>query len=1122
MLKNDFVSLHTHSHGSLLDGFPLPSEIVARVAALDQSAVAITDHGSMATIIDFYEAANTQGVKPIAGVEAYLAADRFSKEKTDEIYHLGVLAKNNNGLNNLYHLSRMAWVEGFYKKPRIDLEGLSLYKDDLIVLSGCQNSIVGQYFLKGDIIGARFYNAQFLDIFKQNYYIEVQPWNPKELNDFLIDLADSKGIPLVVTLDSHTCLPEEKAVEEVNLLIQTSKGLKKSEKEIVSEKALLPHSSKLLDFINYLYPDRKLRFDGINNHLMGREELKGYMATQDITREDIYDNTVAIAEECSFSLEFGKNYLPKYHKRLNSFEYLKALAYEGLAEKGLTGNEVYVKQLEEELNVIKTLKFEDYFLIIWDIVNFANNNGIMTGPGRGSVAGSLLAYLLKITKVDPIKHKLLFFRFLKLDPSGKSGRIEPPDVDLDFAADRREEIKEYVINKWKNVASISTFTEFKSKGLVRDICRVFAVPLAEVNKACQFFETLDEFESSPDIKWFLERYPFILPLAKKFEGRWRAAGIHAAGVVIADRPLMEILPLETRSEDFHDNRVEVTALNMEHCAKIGLIKIDILGVSSLSIVDDCLKLIKKFRGEVINLESIPLDDLLVLEAFSQGHTAGIFQTEKNSYTQLLKKMKIDQFEDLVASNALVRPGPLLTVTQEFIERKHNKVTPETHPAIMAITDETYGLFIYQEQLMQAMVHIGNMSWQEADQIRKIIGKKRDSAEFKPFEEKWVAGAKELLGERLAKKLWHDWEKFADYAFSKNHACSYSMLSWWGMFLKLHYPLEYMCALLKNESKMGEITSYILEAKRMGVAILPPDINESKESFDIQGDQIRYGLSNIKGLGVITVKEIISKQPFDSFEDFISKVERRKCNAKAVEVLTKVGAFNSFADFEPVPMDSESFYQLTGWPEIEEEGLGIATVSCDSYNPQMVQIIRALVKEVKFNPRYTKVELEDSTGKLVLFASPGLKPQEGKIIYGLAHDKNLLNLINSDELKTKLETDSLGKFEYYLFGQIFDGEEVVYDYGVGKFFHPKVLIMPLAIRRFTTKKGRRMATIIATDGDITEKIVVFPNEYAKVGGELQEFRPLIIKPQIMDDGAITVQENGVKLLERFLKENGIST
>jgi len=718
-----FTHLHVHSYYSLMDGLNSPAELVKAAKDAGQTALAITDHGTLSSHREMQIACQEQGIKPILGVEAYISpTDRFDRSsKTDKSIqaynHIILLAKNKKGLENINTLQELAWNEGFYHKPRIDREVLKEYAEGIIVLSGCLNGLISKSIERQEFSEAKLILKDFKQTFGKDFYIEVQSHNPKEINEKLLELADELKIKAVATGDAHFAKEEDRILEEAMLILSTSP---KSDKDADFE--MSRQMKDMLDRFNYLYPDRKISFVDYNLFIQTRDEIEADFKKSGINRIDIFDNTMEIAEKIEeYDFNRGLDLLPV--PKTNADQKLAQMALEGLKRLDLDKDKVYLDRLEEELSVIKDKSFASYFLVVADMVNWAKDNNIMVGPGRGSAAGSLVCYSLGITDVDPIEYDLLFFRFINPE------RNDFPDIDTDFEDRRRKEVKDYLKKKFKHVASISTYTYFKDKGVVRDAARVFMVPLSDVNRAMKSIDTFEDFIESPNTKEFRIKYPEVVWLAERLRGKIRSVGVHAAGVVVAKDDIRKYAPVESRedAQDKVSGRIPVVAYDMDTVADIGLIKLDALGLKTLSVISDTLKSIKDRTGKDINLSEISLDDKAVYKTLSEGYTKGVFQAEATPYTNLLIKMGVDKFEDLAASNALVRPGAMNTVGASYIKRKHGEEAVEyVHPIMKPFTENTYGVIIYQEQVMQACVHLGGMTWSEADKVRKIIGKKKEA------------------------------------------------------------------------------------------------------------------------------------------------------------------------------------------------------------------------------------------------------------------------------------------------------------------------------------------------------------------------------------------------------------
>jgi len=712
-----------------MDGLNSPAELAQAAKDAGQTALAITDHGTLSSHRDMQKACKEIGIKPILGVEAYISpTDRFDRSsKTDKSIqaynHIILLAKNQTGLNNIHTLQELAWNEGFYHKPRIDREVLKEYAEGIIVLSGCLNGLISKAIERQEFTEAKLVLKDFKKTFGEDFYIEVQSHNPKEINAKLLEFADELKIKAVATGDAHFAKGEDRILEEAMLILSTSP---KADKE--ADFDMSRNMKDMLDRFNYMYPDRRISFQDYNLFIQTRQEIEADFKEAGINRTDIFDNTMEIASKIGeYDFYQGLDLLPV--PKTNADKKLAEMALEGLKRLGLAEDKVYADRLQEELEVIKDKKFASYFLVVADMINWAKDNNIMVGPGRGSAAGSLVCYTLGITDVDPIKYDLLFFRFINPE------RNDFPDIDTDFEDRRRKEVKDYLKKKFKHVASISTFTYFKDKGVIRDAARVFMIPLGEVNKALKSVDTFEDYLESPNTKEFRTRYPEVTWLAERLRGKIRSVGVHAAGVVVAKDDIRKFAPIESRedAQDKVSGRIPVVAYDMDTVADIGLIKLDALGLKTLSVISDTLQSIKSRHGKELELSKIPLDDKKVYAMLSEGYTKGVFQAEATPYTNLLMKMGVSTFEDLAASNALVRPGAMNTVGASYINRKHgNEAIKYVHPIMQPFIENTYGVIIYQEQVMQACVHLGGMTWSEADKVRKIIGKKKDAKEFDQF------------------------------------------------------------------------------------------------------------------------------------------------------------------------------------------------------------------------------------------------------------------------------------------------------------------------------------------------------------------------------------------------------
>ena len=1085
----NFTHLHVHSHYSLMDGLCSPEELLTAAKNAGQTAMAITDHGTLASHREMQIAAKKLGMKPILGLEAYISAtDRFDKrdiknrdDNTQVFNHIILLAKNNEGLKNLQKLSEIAWTEGYYRKPRIDLEILDEYGDGLIVLSGCMNGLIAKALQHDDMDKAMMYANWFVNRFGDDFYLEVQSHNDKIVNDGTRIISDKLGIKMVATGDCHYATKDQKALEEA-LLILSTKPDQAEGTDYESGKKI----KNVFDRFNHLYPNRPISFQDINVFIQSYSEIKKDFGSE--WSEDIYENAVEIADKVS-EYDFHENLqlLPKPKK--DAHEQLIEMCGKALVEKELN-NEVYIQRLEEELQVIKDKDFSSYFLVVSDMVGWAKENEILVGPGRGSAAGSLVCYLLGITEVDPIKYDLLFFRFINPE------RNDFPDIDTDFMDRRRGEVKEFLRKKFKNVASISTYQYFKDKGVVRDAARVFDVPLGEVNKALKGIETFEEFESNRNVDWFKQKYPEVIEFASNLRGRIRSVGIHAAGVVVAKDPISSYAPIETRSDSSDDvsGRVPVVAYDMEQAADIGLIKFDVLGLKTLSVIQDTVKSIKDRYNQDIDLHSLALDDKKVFEDLSSGYTKGVFQAEATPYTNLLIKMGVDSFEDMVASNALVRPGAMNTVGAEYLARKRgDKMVKYVHPIMQPFTANTYGVIIYQEQVMQACVHLGGMSWSEADKVRKIIGKKKDAKEFDAFKDKFIEGAKRYISKEDAEHLWHDFEAHAGYSFNRSHAVAYSMLSYWTAWLKHYYPLEFVFALLKNEGNKDTRTEYLLEAKRLGIKVLLPHVNESDLDFSIQGNSIRFGLSNVKYISENIGKKIIDARPFNSYAHLLEVAGTKKSgiNSRAISALNIIGGA-TFKDNPRTGNESEKYYEYLSIPKFDTRGITPYIKSqinpLEDFLEEGVFVLCAMVKSIKKGKGWSRVELVDDTGSIGIFHQENTQIETGNMYFFLVGDNRIHRYVTIEDVVNKKDDP----FINYLHTR---------DLGV-----PEDRNYVVDFTHYKTKQNKMMAHIIyCNEQKEMSRVIAFPKSYTLALGKMKPGS--FCKPTIgqMEDGTKFIKE-----------------
>ena len=1085
-----FVHLHVHSYYSLMDGLNSPKELCQAALDAGQTAIAITDHGTLSSHRDMQIAAKETGIKPILGVEAYISpTDRFDRSsKTDKSIqaynHIILLAKNKKGLENINILQELAWNEGFYHKPRIDREILNEYSEGIIVLSGCLNGLMSKAIEKGEFGEAKILLQGFKKTFSEDFYVEVQSHNPPEINAKLLELADELGIKSVATGDAHFAKEEDRILEEALLILSTSPKIDKD-----SDFEMSRNIKDMMERFNYLYPDRRISFQDYNLFIQSREEIEADFNKAGITRTDIYDNTVEIANKITeYDFYQGLDLLPV--PKTDADDKLREMAYAGLDKMGFSKDQVYIDRVEEELGVIASKNFASYFLVIADMINWAKTNDIRVGPGRGSAAGSLVCYSLGITDVDPIKYDLLFFRFINPE------RNDFPDIDTDFEDRRRKEVKEYLKKKFKHVASISTYTYFKDKGVIRDAARIFMVPLQEVNRAMKSIDTFEDFISSPNTKEFRAKYPEVVWLADRLRGRIRSVGVHAAGVVVAKDDLRNFAPVESRedAQDKVSGRIPVVAYDMDTVADIGLIKLDALGLKTLSVISDTLKSIKERTGKEIILSDISLDDPEVYKMLSEGYTKGVFQAEATPYTNLLIKMGTDKFEDLVASNALVRPGAMNTVGAAYINRKHgNEAVDYTHTIMRPFTENTYGVIIYQEQVMQACVHLGGMTWAEADKVRKIIGKKKDAKEFDQFKDRFVTGASEHISKKKAEALWHDFEAHAGYSFNRSHAVAYSMLSYYTAWLKSYYPLEFMFSILKNENDKDARTEYLIESKRLGLKVLLPHINESDLYFSLQKDSIRFGLTDIKYISDNIANKIIEKRPFKDYDQFIreSSTKGSGINSRAVSALNAIGGA-AFKDNPRQGNEKDNYYEYLGIPTFNLEGIPPRVKAqarpIEDFDDLGSFVMFGMVKGIKRGSGWARVELVDETGSIGLFHNEQTQIEVGQMYFILVGDNRIARYIKVSDI----DPSSNDMFVDYLYRKEYDLDEDEY--------------IVVNFTPYTTKAGKTMSHIVLSNRnkELT-RAIAFPTMYKMTLAKMREGMKCKVVLSKLDDGTLNVKE-----------------
>jgi DNA polymerase-3 subunit alpha len=1049
-----FVHLHTHTQYSLLDGCCRIPALAERAAAYGCPALAMTDHGVLYGLVEFVEACRRVGIKPILGCEVYVAPRRRTDRtpRVDENpYHLVLLAESEIGYRNLLRLVSLASLEGFYYKPRVDKELLSLYHEGLIALSACLAGEVPRLLAAGETEAAAAAAAEYAGLFgPDHFYLELQenglPAQPA-VNAALRDLGRRVGLPLVATNDVHYLDRQDAELQDVALCIQTGRQL--------TDRDRLHFAT---DQLYFRPPEEMARLFG---------EVP-----------EAVDNTVAIAERVAFDLPLGRTWLPAFPVPggTGPEEYLAALCRTGLSERyGASPPPAVEERYRTELETIIRMGYAGYFLIVWDFSRFARERGIPVGPGRGSAAGSLVAYLLGITAIDPLAHGLLFERFLNPE------RVTLPDIDVDFCFERRGEVIDYVVRTYgeDRVAQIVTFGTLAAKAAIRDVGRVLAWPLAEVDRLAKLVPaepgmTLEKaLEQVPELRQAYrrdERTRRLLHLARQAEGLPRHASTHAAGLVISDVPLLERVPIQRTGDG-----VVTTQVDMDSLAALGLLKMDFLGLRTLTVLEQAVKFVAQRRGKELDLETVPLEDPATFRMIEEGETEGVFQLESRLFKSLLREIRPSSFADLVAILAIGRPGPL-NLRSEFARRKRGEVAVTyPDPRLEPILRETYGIMIYQEQVMQIAAELAGFSLGEADLLRRAMAKKRAS-ELEKLKERFVAGAVERgATPAVADEIFALMEYFANYGFNKSHAAAYALISYRTAYLKCHYPAEYLAALLTSVyGDTDKVAEYIAECRRLGLAVLPPDVNESRTTFTVTpAGQVRFGLAAVKNVGPGVTEAIIAerekKGPYRSPADLFERVTARDLTRKVVESLVKAGAFDSFAL-------SRSRLLVTFEKELEAA---------------------------------QRRQTQEARGQGFLFAVEGGPPPvpagpEGagpelttRELLRLEHEVLGLYLSGHPAAEAAPVLARLQSCPLRELRELPEQTEVV----VGG--------LVTGLRSLLTKRQERMATFHLEGLDGRAEVVVFPRLLAEAGGLLAEGGLLLVR------GRYEAQEEGAKILAEWL-------
>ena len=1064
---SDYVHLHNHTQYSLLDGLTKVPALVEYVKAMGMEAVAMTDHGTLSGVIEFYKEAHSNGIKPIIGMETYIAARGLSDKdpvKDKQNYHLILLAMNNVGYKNLMLLSTIANLQGFYYKPRLDHETLNKHNEGLIVLSGCIGGEVGDLLRQNQYAKAKEVASWYQKVFGDRYYIEVQdhghPDHPSKwdeqiaVNKQLITLAEELGLECVVTCDAHYLKREDKEAHEILLCVQTG---------------------------SFLSDEKRMSLSNFELHVTEPREV---IARWGKDHPDFIRNTKSIAGRCDLTIELGKILIPKFPvpKGEDEKSYLHKLTWRGLAwryggvlmeksgslsmaEARKTLSKQIIERTEYEQGIIDRMGFNGYFLIVQDFINWGKDRGIIFGPGRGSGASSIVAYALRITEIEPLKYDLMFERFLNPD------RISMPDFDIDIQDTRRDEVIQYCVEKYgaERVANIVTFGRMAARNAVRDVARVLQVPYSEADRWAKMIPPpvqgrhilLEKsLQNNAELKAEYsnnETAKRVFDLAMQLEGTIRNHGVHAAGVVIAPNDIVKFAPLEMAQKG-----VVATQYSMNPIEELGLLKMDFLGLSNLTIVNNALRIIRKVYKNEINLNEIPIEDAKTFELLQRADTTGVFQLESAGMKRYLKELKPTLFEDIIAMGALYRPGPMSEIPR-FIEGKNNAASIHyLHSSLEPILHDTYGVMVYQEQIIRLLQLVAGYSAGEADLVRKAIGKKKRDI-MAAEEPRFIKGCiKQGLTESAARQLWAQIQPFADYSFNKAHATCYAQISYWTAYLKAHYPAAFMAALMTSDYDDTErLAIEIAECKHMGIDVLPPDVNESFVEFAVvpgEHVQIRFGMKAIKNVGTGAVEEILrarTEGQFATLEDFLGRVNCRIVNRKAMESLVKAGAFDRFGD------RSTLLHNL--------------------------ELILAYA---------SRLQKQQSSGQTDLFgnieehvtAKAQLTLEKPSIIYDtrerLAWERELLGLY--------LSQHPLELYETFLAEQTLplntllpehDGKSVAIGGAIA------------SIREITTKSGQKMAFVKLEDQFGEVEAVLFPNSYQQTLGIWERDRVVLIHGKV---------------------------
>ncbi len=1065
----NFTHLHVHTEYSLLDGSAKIKELVARAKELGMKALAITDHGVMYGAIDFYKACKAAGIKPIIGCEVYVSPNsRFDREVVkgeDRYYHLVLLAKDIEGYNNLSKLVSKGFTEGYYYKPRVDMEVLRKYSKGIIALSACLAGELATALRKDNYEQAKEVALKYLDIYGEgNYYLEMQDHGIPEqrtVNAGIMRLSRETGIPIVVTNDSHYILAEDAEAHDILLCIQTGKRVSDED---------------------------RMRYDGGQYYLKSGDEMAELFP---YAREAI-ENTMKVAEMCNLEIVFGEQKVPRFDvpEGYDAYTYLRELCEKGLYKRYNSVTDELKNRLEYELSTINNMGYVDYFLIVSDFIRYAKDNGIAVGPGRGSAAGSIVSYCLEITNIDPIRYNLLFERFLNPE------RVTMPDIDIDFCFERRQEVIDYVVRKYgkERVAQIATFGTMAAKMCIRDVGRAMDLPYNICDKVAKAVPTElgmtipKALETSADFIALYnsdEEIKKLIDMAIKLEGLPRHSSTHAAGVVIGRDPIEEYVPLSKGTEDS-----VTTQYNMTTIEELGLLKMDFLGLRTLTVIQNAIRHIKNSKNINIDIDNIDFEDAKVYEMLSAGKTEGVFQLESAGMRNFMKELKPANIEDVIAGISLYRPGPMDFIPLYIKGKEHPEEITYDHPALEKILAPTYGCIVYQEQVMQIVMELAGYTLGRSDLVRRAMSKKKADVMAKERanfvygnEEEGVPGCiSRGISEAVANKIFDEMTDFAKYAFNKSHAAAYAVVAYQTAYLKCHYPVEFMAALISSvKDNSTKVTGYIHCLKSMGITLLPPDINEGKGDFSVSGNAIRYGLSAVKSVGSAVTdvigEEVAANGLFKGLEDFVARLSNKEANKRTIESFILAGAFDSFG-----------------------------------YNrKQLMTVYKRVIENTELNKKNA------TSGQMSLLDFLGEEEQSGfKLNYPdiseyslqekLAMEKEVLGIYLSghplDEYMDIIEKRTTATSADFISdeedGSIKVSDNIIYTVGG----------VVESVTTKITKYGDTMAFITLLDLMGTMEIIVFPRDYVRYRTFIEKGKKLLIKGRASvseDEGKLVLSE-----------------